>query len=167
MIFIYNCYAGTHSSSLASAVHLKKLPVDRIPTREEILATDYFDKLNSKDMGRIIYRGTDDEGNKVFTMGRGPSKLIVPSLVNMINILCNEYGFGEKIVFSNMSPTVNLAMSIGGFVSRRFGLKFIGVPFLVIGAKKAHKRIIQIVNNTRKSSKTLNEHVLVLSNKKF
>ena len=27
MIFIYNCYGGTYSSSLASAVHLKKLPL--------------------------------------------------------------------------------------------------------------------------------------------
>lgn len=166
MIFIYNCYAGTHSSSLASAVHLKKLPEDRIPSREEILATDYFDKLRSQDMGRIIYRGTDDEGNKVFTMGRGPSKLIVPCLVNMINIMCNEYGFGEKIVFSNMTPAVNLPMQIGGFLSRRFGLKFIGTPFLIIGAKKAHGGIIKIVKNTRESSKTLKEHVLVLLNKK-
>lgn len=165
MIFIYNCYAGTHSSSLASAVHLKKLPADRIPTKKEILDTDYFDKLNSKDMGRVIYRGTDEEGNKVFTMGRGPSKLIIPSIVNMINILCNDYGFKEKIIFSNMTPSVPLAMVIGGFLSRRFGLTFIGVPFLVLGTKQAYQRIIEIVKNTRESSKSINEHVLVLSNK--
>jgi hypothetical protein len=164
MIFIYNCYAGTHSSSLASAIHLKKLPADRVPTRDEILDTDYFDKLKKKDFGRVIFRGTDDEGNRVYTVGRGPSKLIVPCLSNMLNILCSDYGFNEKIVFSNMSPSVNLAMSIGGFVSRRFGLRFIGTPFLVAGAKKAHKRIVEIVKKTRESSKTLKEHVLVLSN---
>jgi len=166
MIFIYNCYAGTHSSSLASAVHLKKLPSDRIPTKEEILGTDYFDRLKSSDFGRIIFRGIDDDGNKVFTMGRGPSKLVVPSLVNLINILCNDYDFKEKIVFSNMSPSVNLAMSIGGFVSRRLGLRSIGTPFLVFGAKQTHKRIVDIVNNTKESAKNLNEHVLVLLNKK-
>lgn len=166
MIFIYNCYAGTHSSSLASAVHLKKLPADRIPTRVEILDTDYFDKLKTKDMGRVIYRGTDDDGNKVFTMGRGASKLVVPCLINMINILCNDYGLNEKIIFSNMSPSVPIAMTVGGFISRRFGLRFIGVPLLVIGAKQTYKRIVNIVNNTRESAKTINEHVLVLSNER-
>ena len=166
MIFIYNCYAGTHSSSLASAVHLKKLPSDRIPTKEEILGTDYFDRLTSKDMGRFVFRGTDDEGNKVFTMGRGPSKLVVPCLVNMIHVFSNDYGFKEKIIFSNMTPTVTLAMQIGGFISRRFGLRFIGTPFLVIGAKQAHKRIVEIVNNTKGSAKATSEPVLVLLNKK-
>lgn len=167
MIFIYNCYAGTHSSSLASAIHLKKLPADRVLTKKEILDTDYFDKLKSTDMGRIIFRGTDDEGNKVFTIGKGPSKLIIPCLVNLINILCDDYEFKEKVVFSNMTPSVPLAMIIGGFVSRRFGLRFIGVPFLVIGAKQAHKKIVDIVNNTRESAITFKEHVLVLSNKEF
>ena len=166
MIFIYNCYAGTHSSSLASAVHLKKLPIDRVPTKEEIIKTDYFDKLKSKDMGRIIFRGIDDEGNKVFTMGRGSSKLIITCLVNMLNLLCNDYGFKEKIIFSNMSPSVPLFMTIGGFLSRRFGLQFMGTPLLVIGAKQAHKKIIGFVNNTRESAKTFNEHVLVLANEK-
>lgn len=166
MIFIYNCYAGTHSSSLASAIHLKKLTADRIPTKKEILDTDYFDKLKSSDMGRIIFRGTDDEGNKVFTMGRGPSKLVVPCLANLINMLCNDYGFKEKIVFSNMTPSVPLVMSIGGFISRRFGLSSIGVPLLVIGAKQTHKRIVEVVNKTKKAAGSLNEHVLVLTNEK-
>ena len=165
MIFIYNCYAGTHSSTLASAVHLEKLPLDRTPTKKEIIETEYFDKLTKKDFGRIIFRGTDEEGNKVFTIGRGPSKLIIPCLVNVINVLCNDYGFKEKIIFSNMSPTVNFIMSIGGFISRRLGLSFIGLPLLVIGAKKAHGQIIQVVGHTKESAKTLKEHVLVLSNK--
>ncbi|MDP4095158.1 MAG: DUF3189 family protein, partial [Bacillota bacterium] len=71
MIYIYNCYGGTHSSSMAAAVHLKRIPDNRIPTREEILKIQYFNTLGYKDMGKILYRGTDDEGNKVFTLGRG------------------------------------------------------------------------------------------------
>jgi hypothetical protein len=35
MVIIYNCYGGTHSSILASAIHLKKLPIDRIPSKQE------------------------------------------------------------------------------------------------------------------------------------
>lgn len=164
MIFIYNCYGGTHSSSLASAVHLKKLPLDRIPTRDEILGTDHFNKLKYKDMGRIIYRGIDDEGNKVFSVGRGTSKVLIPCLENLIKILYDECGLNEKIIFSNMSPTVPPAMTFGGFFARGLGIDFIGVPFLVIGAKQAYKRIVEIVNHTKESAKTLNDPVLVLMN---
>jgi hypothetical protein len=166
MIFIYNCYGGTHSSSLASAVHLKKLPLDRIPTRDEILNTDQFNKLKYKDMGHIIYRGTDEDGNKVYSVGRGTSKVLIPGLQNLIEILHKECGLNDKIVFSNMSPTVPPAMTIGGFFSRGLGINFIGVPFLVIGAKQAYMKIVEIVNYTKESAKNLDKPVLVLLNDK-
>jgi len=164
MIYIYNCYGGTHSSSLASAVHLNKLPLDRIPTKDEILGTNHFNKLKYKDMGRIIYRGIDEDGNKVYSVGRGTSKILIPCLKNMITILHDECCFNEKIIFSNMSPTVPPAMTMGGFFARGLGMDFIGVPLLVIGAKQAYKRIIEIVNHTKESAKTLNGPVLVLMN---
>ncbi len=167
MIYIYNCYGGTHSSSLASAIHLKKLPLNRIPTKEEILGTDYFNKLKYKDMGKIIYRGTDEDGNKVFSVGRGTSKVLIPCLENLIRILHNECGLSEKIIFSNMSPTVPPAMTLGGFIARGIGIEFIGVPFLIIGSRQAYNRIIELVNYTKKSAKTMTEPVLVLSNDKF
>jgi len=164
IIFIYNCFGGTHSSSLASAIHLKKLPADRIPTTEEILGTDYFNKLNSKDRGKIIYRGTDEEGNKVFTIGRGTSKILIPCLKDLITLLHNEFKLTEKIIFSNMSPTVPFSMSVGGFFSRGLGIDFIGVPLLVLGAKKAYMQIVDIVNRTKEAAKVSDGPVLVLTN---
>lgn len=162
MIFIYNCYGGTHSSSLASAVHLKKLPLDRIPTRREILNTDQFNRLTYKDMGRIIYRGTDEEGNKVFSVGRGTSKVLIPCLKNIITILHNGYGFNEKIIFSNMSPTVTFPMTIGGFLSRGLGIDFLGVPLLVIGAQQSYRKVVEVVKYTKECAETLTDPVLVL-----
>lgn len=165
MIYLYNCYGGTHSSSLASAVHLKKLPSDRIPTKEEILNTDHFNKLTYKDMGRIIYRGTDDEGNKVFSVGRGTSRVLIPCLENLIILLHKECGLKEKIILSNMSPTVPPAMTIGGFFSRGLHIHFIGVPLLVIGAQQAYMRVVELVNRTRESAKNMDGPVLVLQNR--
>lgn len=165
MIFIYNCYAGTHSSSLASAVHLKKLPSNRIPTREEILNTDYFDKLTNKDIGKLIFRGTDEDGNRVYSLGRGSSSVIIPCIANIINMLCDDFSFDERIIFSNMNPAIPIAMMAGGFISRRLGLKYIGTPLLVIGTKQAYPKIVQIVQKTKMSAKTSKEHVLVLTNK--
>jgi hypothetical protein len=164
MIYIYNCYGGTHSSSIASAVHLKKLPADRIPTKQEILDIDQFNKLTYKDMGRIIYRGIDDEGNKVYTLGRGTSKVLVPCLQNLILLLTRECGLQDRLVFSNMSPTVPPAMTMGGFFSRGLGIHFIGVPLLVIGAKQAYMNIVRLVDLTKDAAKKTNEPVLVLKN---
>lgn len=165
MIFIYNCFGGTHSSSLASAIHLEKLPLDRIPEKEEILAVDSFNTLTYKDMGKFIYRGTDKEGNKVFTVGRGTSRVLIPSLKNLIGLLDNEYGLKEQVVISNTSHSVPFSMTMGGFFSRALGLDFIGVPLLVIGARKAHRKIIEIVDGTKEAARGMEGPVLVLENK--
>lgn len=164
MIYIYNCYGGTHSSSIAAAVHLKKVPLDRVPTREEILNIDYFNKLTYRDMGRIIYRGMDDEGNKVFSVGRGTSKTLIPCLENLINLIHDECGFNDKIIFSNMSPCVPPAMTLGGFFSRGLGIHFIGVPLLAIGARQTFFDIVKVVNLTKERAKTANSAVSVFKN---
>ena len=83
MIFIYNDYGGTHTTSLAAAYHLKKLPTDRKLTREEILNVDYFNKLTKADFGKIIFHGIDDDGNPVYTIGRKSNKLVIPALKNL------------------------------------------------------------------------------------
>lgn len=165
MIFIYNCYGGTHTSSLASEIHLKRLPTDRLPTREEILGAKYFNKLTYKDMGRLIFRGVDDEGNKVFTLGRGMSKAILPCVENLLNLVHDECGVGEKFILSNLSPTVPPAMTMGGCLSRGFGIHFIGVPLLVIGTRQAYGRIASIVARTREKAKSFDGTVLVMNNK--
>ena len=164
MIYIYNCFGGTHSSSIASAVHLRKVPLDRVPTKEEILNIDYFNKLSYKDAGRLICRGTDDEGNKVFTVGRGRSKTLVPSLENLINVIHDECGFNDKIIFSNMSPCVPPAMTMGGFFSRGLHIHFIGVPLLAIGARQTFFDIVKVVNLTKERAKTVNCAVTVFRN---
>jgi len=165
MIFIYNCYGGTHTSSLASAIHLGKLPEDRLPTREEILNTEYFNKLNYKDMGRFIYRGVDSGGNKVYSLGRGWSSVLLPCLKNFLELLHEECGLNEKIVLSNMSPTVPPVMTVGGFVSRAMGINFIGEPLLVIGSRQAYQRITEIVKETKDTAKRMKETVVMLENK--
>lgn len=55
MIYIYTDFGGTHTTSLAAAYHLNKLPTDRKLTKEEILNVDYFNKLKTEDMGKIIF----------------------------------------------------------------------------------------------------------------
>ena len=55
MIYIYTDFGGTHTTSLAAAYHLNKLPTDRKLTKEEILNVDYFNKLKTEDMGKLFF----------------------------------------------------------------------------------------------------------------
>lgn len=165
MIFVYNCYGGTHTSSLASEIHLKRLPVDRKPTKEEILNAKYFNDLNYKDMRKLFFRGIDDEGNKVYTLGRGTAKTLIPFVRNFIDFLHNECGFNEKFIFSNMSPTVPPFMTMGGFLSRGLGIDFLGIPLLVSGTRQTYSNIVEIVNRTREKARSFDGIVLVLDNK--
>ncbi|MDQ0338398.1 hypothetical protein J2S00_001182 [Caldalkalibacillus uzonensis] len=167
MIFIYNCYAGTHSSALAAAYHLEKLPNDRLPTKEEILNVDIFNKLSTDDFGKIIFHGEDREGNKVYTLGRGRSKEVIPALQDLCLLLHRHGNLTEKIIFSNASPTVPLSMTFGGLFSRRLRLHFIGIPLLIRGARQTYHNIADLVNHTKKVAKTTHLPVKVLDNKSF
>jgi Protein of unknown function (DUF3189) len=135
MIFIYNDYGGTQTTSLAAAYHLKKLPTNRTLTKEEILNVDYFNQLTNADFGKIIFHGIDEDGNSVYSIGRKSSKLVVPALKNLCLLLQEKYQGKEKVVFSNTSPTVPFALTMGGIFSRGLGIDFIGVPLLIIGAQ--------------------------------
>lgn len=167
MIYVYDDYAGTHSTALAAAYHLKKLPMDRQLTKEEILNVDYFNQLTKADFGKIFFHGVDEDGNSVYTIGRKRNKLVIPALENLCLLLQDAYHQHEKIIFSNTSPTVPLAMTLGGFFSRGLGIDFIGVPLLVLGAKQCCKDIAQVVEYTKQIGKSTNKKVVVLENKTF
>ena len=167
MIYIYNCYGGTHSSILAIAYHLEMLDETREPTKEEILNLPNFNKLESGNRGELFYYGSDKDGNKVYTIGRGRSKVLIPGLYNLASMLHKQDLLNEKIVFSNTSPTVPLSMTFGGLFSRWLKIDFIGVPLLIKGAKQSYKDVINLVNNTKKEAKEVKSEVIILDNKEF
>ncbi|UCZ54426.1 DUF3189 family protein [Bacillus shivajii] len=166
MIYIYNCYGGTHSSALAAAYHLKKIP-ESTPTKEEILGIDTFNKLKTKDMGRIIFHGKDNEENLVYTIGRGRSKALVPAMKNLLLLLQENGEKHEQVILSNASPTVPLSMTFGGLFSRRLHIDFIGVPLLIKGAKKTYPNIKKLVEKTKEVAKSSTNDVEVLDNKEL
>lgn len=163
MVIIYNCYGGTHSSILASAIHLKKLPTDRIPAREEILALEYFNKLTYKDMGRLIFQGSDSEGNRIYTIGRGTSKVLVPAMINLVIALYRNNEISEKFLFINCSPTVHPLMTAGGFFSRGLHIDPIGVPLLVKGVRLTYYNITKLVEKTMEISHSFDSKCIVIS----
>ncbi|MEE6449131.1 DUF3189 family protein [Gottfriedia acidiceleris] len=169
MIYIYNDYGGTHTTSIAAAYHLKKLPQsERKLSTEEILNVEYFNKLTKKDFGKLIFHGSDEDGNSVYTIGRKRNKLLVPALKELTLLLQYHFHFNEKIVFSNTSPTVPIAMSFGGFFSRGLKIDSIGVPLLIMGAKQCCDNIYRLVEHTKHIGHTsYNENVIILENEMF
>lgn len=164
MIFIYNDFGGTHTTVLAAAYHLKKLDENREPTKHEILHSHNFNKLTSKDFGKLFFHGMDEEGNKVYTVGRGKSKILAPGIYNLIEMLHKENVLHEKIILSNTSPTVPFSMTIGGLLSRWLKIDFIGVPLLVFGSKQTYKNIIQVVHTTKITAKNSSAKLIMLDN---
>lgn len=164
LIYIYNCYGGTHSSALAAAYHLKKLPFARKPTKNEILNTDCFNRLTPKEMGKLIFHGLDEEGSEVYTIGRGSSKAVIPAMRCVLERFEKNEMLDEKVIFSNTSPTVPLAMTFGGLFSRRLKIDPLGVPLLVLGSQQAYKDIIKLVERTKAHAKTTSSLIEVLDN---
>lgn len=167
LIYIYHDFGGTHTTSMAAAYHLNMLPTNRILTEEEILHIPYFNKLKKSDAGRFIFHGLDKDGNPVYTLGRRSSKIVVPSLKNFCHLLDEQFKIDEKIVFSNTSPTVPFAMTMGGFFSRGLKIDFIGVPLLVTGAKQSCLNIFKLVENTKHIGSSTSSKVTMIENKNF
>lgn len=92
---------------------------------------------------------------------------MIPGLYNLTSMFHMQKVLNEKIIFSNTSPTVPLAMSFGGLFSRLLKIDSVGVPLLVRGAKQSYKNIIQLVSHTVKVAKECKSDVIILDNKEF
>ena len=86
---------------------------------------------------------------------------------DLILILEDKNQSKEKIIFSNTSPTVPIAMSLGGLFSRRLKIDFIGVPLLILGAKQSYQDILRLVEYTKQVGRSATSTVTILDNKNF
>jgi hypothetical protein len=123
--------------------------MDRIPSNREILEVEYFNRLTYSDMGRLIFHGIDDEGNRIYTVGRGTSRALVPAMRNLAITLCKEKGVDEHFLFINCSSTVPPLMTLGGFFSRALHIDSIGVPLLTAGARQTYYNITELVKKSK------------------
>ncbi|WP_425446055.1 DUF3189 family protein [Dethiothermospora halolimnae] len=146
MYVIYHCVGGTHSSAIAAAIHLKLLPTNKIPTADEITAIPFFDTLTKEDQGKILFRGVDNKGNKIFTLSRQfVPQLVLPAIKDSWEL---SGGNLDDLLLVNTMPSVNFLMKLGGFSSRRLHLVSFGRPIVTKGTIKTYNNILNIVNKT-------------------
>ncbi len=147
MHVIYHDIGGSHSSIVATYIHLNKLPMDRIPSSQEILEVPMFDKLEKYQTGRLIFHGVDEYGNNVYSLCRlyaeHPVSNAIRSVPKMIGLPENE------VTLVNTTPSVNFFMKLGGSFSRQLKFVSFGRPIVAYGTTKAYSNIVDIVNKAK------------------
>ncbi|MBP2032000.1 hypothetical protein J2Z42_000665 [Clostridium algifaecis] len=68
MIVIYHDVGGAHSTAVAANIHINKLPINKIPSKSELLNLPTFDKIEKNQIGRLIYIGKDEFNARVYTL---------------------------------------------------------------------------------------------------
>lgn len=162
MMVIYHDVGGTHSSAVAANIHVNKLPPGSVPSKDMLLSIPTFDRIEKKDWGRLIFMGEDEFGAGVYTMCRQFAPMIVlPALTDLYNILNGTHG-NEGLYLVDTSPTVNMWMAIGGFLSRRIKFISLGRPIAAYGTMKAYKNISNLVERVKEQIKEdINNGVVV------
>lgn len=148
MKLIYCCYGGAHSSPVAAAIHLGWLPETERPSPEQILALPRFDRVSSDEFGVPEQMGVDEDGHEVYVMGRGDRPEVVErAVLSGVRLAGSD---PSQVVFVSTLECVNLAMRIGGFLSRTAGLPRWGRPIVLWGTCRAYADLVKLVQKTKR-----------------
>lgn len=146
MHVVYTCYGGAHSSPVAAALHLRLLPWDTVPTGKELMNVPLFDRTTKEQHGLVTYIGTDENGNKVYVLGRGGAHASVLRAVQS-GVHLAEHN-SPSVTFIDTLTVVNIWMRIGGFLSRAVGLTRLGRPLVIYGTRRAFPLLVALVRRT-------------------
>ncbi len=147
MKVVYYDYGGAHSSVLAASLHTGALSGERRPTAAEIRRLPHFDQATPADHGRLTYIGDAQPGVEVYVLGCRRYHTIARRALRGIAL---AYGIPhDDLVMTDTLPGVNLAMRLGGVLSRGLGLVTIGRPLVAWGTRKGFLNIKRIVDRTR------------------
>lgn len=159
MKIIYHCYGGAHSSVTAASIHLGLIPGDHFPGNEAFHRLRFYDRQENDEHGHFFFMGLDELGNEVYFTARRnrPALLenIVRGLAEIFDLPLAEY----KLV--NVMQKVNLAMKLGGYLSRRCGLIKIGRPLVILGTRAAYLQIAEVVSQVKKQVGGYNENLFI------
>ncbi|MEC9488948.1 MAG: DUF3189 family protein [Halanaerobium sp.] len=145
---MYSCFGSAHSSVLAAGIHVGMLPRDRLPQDKEILNLPHYDRTTSNEIGQIFEFGEDEMGHQVYIIGMaGGDKVIIPAIKDFMQVIGKPV---DELVIIKTLPLVNLRTRIGGFLSRKLHLVFLGRPLTIWGLKKRYWHFVRLVGNVKK-----------------
>ncbi|WP_026884496.1 DUF3189 family protein [Clostridium akagii] len=151
MIVIYHDVGGAHSAATAANIHINKLPMDRIPSKNELLSLPTFDKIKKEQLGHLIYIGEDETKTKIYTLARQyVPNLVIPAIADMY---CIFHGSTDQLFMADTKPAVNFLMKIGGYTSRKLNWVRFGRPIVTKGTQDAYMDIVNIVKGVKSNIK--------------
>lgn len=148
MNIIYHCYGSAHSSVIAAAIHLGKLPDSRVPGVREIMALPDFDRSDDRYLGTLFYKGKDEKGFCVYTLGLGGQS--AEALQTIKSMLALAGAEPESFHFVGALNCITFMTKVGGALSRRYGLCFIGRPIAAWGVTRSYPMLVALVKQVKR-----------------
>jgi len=127
---------------VTAAIHLGLLNRNVTPTAAELMLVPFYDRQEQQDHGKMRLMGQDNQGNDVYIIG----KRSLSGFENLVNNFLTISEVNDKPLLVNTLSGVNFAMRIGGFLSRRLKLTFIGRPLVIWGTRKAFTNFVKIAH---------------------
>ena len=94
----------------------------------------------------IHYKGKDEWGNRVYTVGLGSKPSVAcRTLQSMIHLL----GKTEDFRFYNALDCLKLSGKVGEPSPRRYGLRSIGRPLAAWGVRRSYSLLVALVDSVK------------------
>lgn len=147
MKVFYCCYGSAHSSVVAASIHLGMLSERGKPSIKDLINLPHYDKTRSYQIGIPFFMGTDEKGRDIYIIGMGGEKQMIKraiiSLLYELKVPDNEY------VFVDTLHLTNFITKIGGVLSRRLGIIFLGRPLTAIGIRMKFFDFVNLVKHVK------------------
>ena len=140
MIYYYHCYRGAHLSIVAAALHLEILAPDS--GIAEILGLEYFDKLQTEDMGVPVLAGYDREKNPVYFVGLGKGSKIFARFADSFS---GELELNLDYKSVDCLQCLSLITRIGGYLSHHRVTRRLGRYLAAKGVRDNLEKINTLV----------------------
>ncbi len=149
MKLFYCCYGGAHTSVTCASIHLGYLPADRVPEASEFLGVPFYDKMENKKLGTPVFMGRDNLGWDIYIIGmKNAKQLVIPSMKSYLNACSVDQ---KDFILVNALIELHPITSIGGVLSRKFGILSVGRPMTVWGIRKTYPRFIALVEQVKEN----------------
>ena len=155
MKLFYCCYGGAHTSVTCASIHLGYLPTDRTPEAFEFLCVPFYDKMENQKLATPVFMGRDMMGWDIYIIGmKNVKQLIIPSMKSYLNACGVEQ---ENFLLINALIELHPITSIGGALSRKFGIVPLGRPMTVWGIRKTYPRFLALVKQVKENLRSRQE----------
>jgi len=132
---------------VASAIHCRLLPADRVPLYKELVALPYFDKTQPALIGRPYYVGTDEWDNEVYCMGlwnqRENLRQVIQILLALAQVSPSEF------LLQDTFPLITFSTKMGGAMSKRCKLTLLGRRLSVWGIQRRYMDFVRLVDQVK------------------